>query len=144
MRTLLLCEGPWDQATTRAVTDRVSTRALVRSATAARLHVVWEIAHCLRVPVRQWRCTLRVGSVYADSCCHVWPCRCFYNVGLQAAAHDVLMTRALLSPGEEGLLRWAANSATVSAPPHVTRRQYKKATAVEVLVCLRVARKACP
>ena len=40
----------------------------------------------------------------------------------------------LLTPDELRVLRWAANSATVAAPPNATRLQYKKATAFEVLV----------
>jgi 23S rRNA maturation mini-RNase III len=53
---------------------------------------------------------------------------------LQAAVHDLLRADGLLGPEEAAVLRWAANSATVAAPRHATRLQYKKATAVEVLV----------
>jgi 23S rRNA maturation mini-RNase III len=50
--------------------------------------------------------------------------------------YDLLTSRVQpwVSREEGAVLRWAANSATVSAPPHATRLQYKKATAVEVLV----------
>jgi hypothetical protein len=53
--------------------------------------------------------------------------------------HDLLRAERWLSPDEAGVLRWAANSATVAAPRHATRLQYKKATAVEVLVRTRGA-----
>lgn len=52
----------------------------------------------------------------------------------QAAAHDALLLSGWPTPAEVALLRWAANSTSVAAPPHVTKRQYKQATALEVLV----------
>lgn len=60
----------------------------------------------------------------------------------QSAAYDLLTSRGLrpanvtppLDESDARVLRWAANSATVAAPRHATRLQYKNATAFEVLV----------
>ncbi|GBF99589.1 hypothetical protein Rsub_12214 [Raphidocelis subcapitata] len=51
-----------------------------------------------------------------------------------ARAYDRLSAGGALTEAEARVLRWGANSATVAAPRHATRSQYKRATGFEVLV----------
>ena len=46
-----------------------------------------------------------------------------------------LFESGLLTPDEDDVLRWARNSNTISPPRNMDALQYRKATALEVLVC---------
>lgn len=46
----------------------------------------------------------------------------------------MLQADTFLSDQERDLLRWAANSSTIQAPANASSREYKQASAVEVLV----------
>lgn len=57
------------------------------------------------------------------------------NAKAQAKVYNTLNHEgSILLPGERSIMRWAMNSGTVKAPARVSALEYKKASAVEVLV----------
>lgn len=55
------------------------------------------------------------------------------SAAAQAKYHDLLASRGLLQGDEPAVMKWAANSNTISAPSSSNSLEYKKASAVEAL-----------
>lgn len=114
MRTALYQGGPWQPARANAVVRRVNTRALA---------AVHDILTGGFPP--GGGATATVGDSSGEGPSPSAP---------PSAPASESPSALPLTPDELRVLRWAANSATVSGPSHASRLQYKKATAVEVLV----------
>eukprot|EP00775_Hariotina_reticulata_P012723 gene12723-12853_t len=96
----------------------MNTNRLVGSAPLALIGICWQTNHVSPAPSAR-------GMVQHQLAATPTP---------QPAADFAPPCHVIDSRQELSLLRWACNSSSVTPPGHATRRQYKQATALEVLV----------
>jgi hypothetical protein len=89
----------------------------------------------------QWtprECPYCVNAGGSTRCCRLTCCCCVGLCTPQATCYRLLLSEGWARPNEQEVMRWAANSSSVTPPKHATRQQYKQATALEALVRLLV------